>query len=378
MTLRGSSGQRITLATGTLEVNVTRADLALEDLCDFAARRNPKRGFLFVSKVLGRHLPARPSIMRDVHRCLADRIPANLPGPIVMVGLAETAICLGQGVHAQYLERTGRQDVLFIHTTRHRLDHPVAFDFLEEHSHAARHVVYLPETFADRVLFKETRSLILIDDEVSTGSTFVNLTRAFLKFTACLEQVLCLTMTDWRGLDRAQVAKGAMPVFSSWTSLLEGEYRFSPRAAETLEKTSFGDQALVNIACSPRNDGRLGLRVSPAPPAKIVERLRISPGDRILILGTGEFCYLPFRLAEMLEEAGGEVYCQATTRSPALIGHAIRCAETFPDSYGGSFPNFLYNVNPGMYDHIFLCSDTPVEAFASRLLQSLSAIPLLF
>ena len=36
----------------------------LEDLLGFAQRINPKRAFLFVSKVLGRHIPVAPSIMR--------------------------------------------------------------------------------------------------------------------------------------------------------------------------------------------------------------------------------------------------------------------------------------------------------------------------
>ena len=74
--------------------------MPLEQLCGFAARRNPRRGFLFVSRVLGRHLPTRPRVMRDAQLRLARRIPVDLPGPVVVLGLAETAIALAQGVHA--------------------------------------------------------------------------------------------------------------------------------------------------------------------------------------------------------------------------------------------------------------------------------------
>jgi hypothetical protein len=206
--LPGSHERRIQLATGDLEITINRADLDLEDLCDFAARQNPKRGFLFVSKILGRHLPARPSIMRDVHRRLAEKIPTDLPGPVVIIGLAETATCLGQGVHSHYLTRTHRDDVLFIHTTRHRLGRPKAFDFFEEHSHAAQHSVYVPEATEDRVLFETARSAVLVDDEVSTGGTLANLAKALSGFNTCLEQALCLTLTDWRGAERTQVASG--------------------------------------------------------------------------------------------------------------------------------------------------------------------------
>src|SRR3546814_5665769 len=48
------------LPTGTLELT-TEENVDLDAFCDFAARANPKRGFLIVSKVLGRHLPASRS-----------------------------------------------------------------------------------------------------------------------------------------------------------------------------------------------------------------------------------------------------------------------------------------------------------------------------
>jgi adenine/guanine phosphoribosyltransferase-like PRPP-binding protein len=374
--LPGPNERRIHLATGDLEITINRADLDLEDLCDFAARQNPKRGFLFVSKVLGRHLPARPSIMRDVHCRLAEKIPADLPGPVVIIGLAETATCLGQGVHSQYLARVHRSDVLFIHTTRHRLDRSKAFDFIEEHSHAAQHSVYMPEVTEDRVLFKTARSVVLVDDEVSTGGTLMNLIKALSGFNTCLEQSLCLTLTDWRGAKRAKAGSDSMLIPSSWMSLLDGEYRFYPRITKPPATSLFGNQAPGNIACSQRNNGRLGLRTPPALTAGIVEGLSVSSGERILVLGTGEFCYLPFRLAEALEARGCEVFCQATTRSPTLIGHAIRCSENFPDSYGGAFQNFVYNVEPESYDRIFLCSETPAEVFPPGLLHTLRAVPL--
>ena len=50
---RSTFEQSIQLATGLLEIRVHRADLLLEDHCGLAARRNVRRGFLFVSKVSG-------------------------------------------------------------------------------------------------------------------------------------------------------------------------------------------------------------------------------------------------------------------------------------------------------------------------------------
>ncbi|HBH15340.1 MAG TPA: adenine/guanine phosphoribosyltransferase, partial [Leclercia adecarboxylata] len=42
---------QLTLSCGTLEITACRGDMAFDDLFDLAERRNPKRAFLFVSKV---------------------------------------------------------------------------------------------------------------------------------------------------------------------------------------------------------------------------------------------------------------------------------------------------------------------------------------
>ena len=83
------------LTTGTISVEIDRASFPPEDLFGFAERCNPKRSFLFVSKVLGRHIPVRPSAMNAAYDDLAAQIPDDLPGPILFTGMAETAIGMG-------------------------------------------------------------------------------------------------------------------------------------------------------------------------------------------------------------------------------------------------------------------------------------------
>ena len=92
----------VALETGTLNLDYQTGDYAPAELFGFAQRRNPKRAFLFVSKVLGRHIPVSPAVMRAATDALAARIPADLPGPVVVIGMAETAIALGAGVHQAY------------------------------------------------------------------------------------------------------------------------------------------------------------------------------------------------------------------------------------------------------------------------------------
>ena len=61
----------IRLRAGTLRHTVERADVPFDDLCGFASRRSRKRGFVFVSKVLGKHYPVRPHVMAGSHALLA-------------------------------------------------------------------------------------------------------------------------------------------------------------------------------------------------------------------------------------------------------------------------------------------------------------------
>lgn len=359
----------VDLRTGHLEIEVVRSELPLADLCGFAARRNPRRGFLFVSRVLGRHLPVRPSVMRDAQERLARQIPVNLPGPVVVLGLAETAIALAQGVHREWTGLSGRDDVLFLHTTRYRLDAPLAFTFEEEHSHASRHLVYAPADPAHAEIFQTARTLVIVDDEASTGGTFVNLARAFAASNGRatpIERIVCVTLTDWSPPFTAR-----MPADTVVISLLDGSYRFTPNdeAKGITMPHATGNDELKDTTI-PRNRGRRGVRAAIGWDGAVPS---ILPGERVLVLGTGEFTWLPFCLAERLEAEGADVWCQATTRSPILVGHDIASGVTFPDNYADGIANFLYNYTPGQYHRVILCHETPQADLPHALLDTLAA-----
>lgn len=321
----------ITLPTGHLDIQVEDAAWPLDALCDFAARENPKRGFLVVSRVLGRHLPVAPQVMRRSVHDLTQRLPADLPGPIMVIGLAETAICLGQTVHDE-LRRT-RDDAYFIHSTRQQLDAALLCRFEEPHSHAAAHLIYRPEGLPT------PRTLIIVDDEISTGTTIRNLATALVEALPGVAQIAVATLTDWSsGRDWTQ----HMPRPTRVSSLLRG--RLDWTQSETIAPDVAFDTAAAALGrmTSHRNLGRLGI----AEPMSDLPPLPAIPA-RLRIVGTGEFTYLPFRLAETLAAAGHDVVVQATSRSPARIGAAMRTKLTFHDNYGTHVPNYLYNAGPG-------------------------------
>lgn len=69
----------VALEQGTLNLTIESGTHAPDELFGFAQRRNPKRAFLFVSKVLGRHIPVSPAVMRNATDTLAAQIPRDLP-----------------------------------------------------------------------------------------------------------------------------------------------------------------------------------------------------------------------------------------------------------------------------------------------------------
>ena len=165
---------------GRLEIALNRADWPFDQICSVGARLNPLRPFVFVSKVLGKHWPVKPLVMAEFHRALAAKL-GPLEPPAVLIAMAETAIGLGRGVFEAWGGFGGSAHSVFTHTTRYALDRPAAFSVDEPHCHARKHLVYLPEDPDSAELFKSARSLVLIDDEISTGRTLSNLARAFAR-----------------------------------------------------------------------------------------------------------------------------------------------------------------------------------------------------
>lgn len=369
--------RRITLPAGTLDITTGAGDLPLDRLCDFAARNNPRRGFLIVSRVLGRHLPATPAEMQLSFDSLAARIAPALPGPVVFIGLAETAICLGQGVYAAWRARSRRRDSLYLHSTRQRIDAELMAGFDEPHSHASAHLLYRPVSPAHRDLLAAARSLVIVDDEISTGTTLANLAAAMAPNLPRLEQVIAATLVDWSADQRWLTA---MPAPATTARLLGGQLVWTPAPGYTAT-ADITPAAAASLGSLPDavNFGRTGITDDPpgltariAAEAAALDA-RHGPGQRFLVLGTGEFTWVPFRLARALAARGHQVHVQATTRSPIHLGGAIATSLTFADNYATGVPNYLYNVQPDPRVRVVIAHETPAGSIDPRLVETLAA-----
>ena len=346
--------------------------LTMTDLTRIALRRNPKRAQLLVSTVLGKHVPVDPRVVCGTGRLLGAlvarslagdaspppgtwaaaaaatvrgddpaRLLSVLPDPepvlgVVTFGFAETATSLGHLVADQlgspYLHSTRRPDG----------PEPVTAKFVESHSHATDHLLR-PD---GRLTLAGAGPLVLVDDELSTGRTALNVVEA-LHARFPRDRYVLAGLVDVRSPEsdavRAELA-ARLRCRIDVVSLARGSVRVPDGTAERV--------ALDLAAPTPpppdgrAGDGPVGVREVPLPwPARLPHGGRhgfagpdrpefdatvaaaalglgsvCGTAERVLVLGTEELMYLPLRLALALRSPTRATAFQSTTRSPV---HAI-------------------------------------------------------
>ncbi|MDD2711842.1 MAG: phosphoribosyltransferase domain-containing protein [Simplicispira sp.] len=358
------------LPGGTLQLHIERSDCAAHELFLLAARNNPRRAFLFVSRVLAKHLPVAPSVVQDCHERIAQRVGAQ-PGPVLFIGMAETATGLGQGVFEAWQRQHPGTPALYLHTSRYRAVGAQALAFEESHSHAPQVFLHVPTDPLLHAQFVAARALVLVDDEISTGNTFVHLAHTCLGQAPGIERVHLASITDFCGPARAGLsARMGRPVSSG--ALLEGAWSFTPHGNPGSAPEAAPAQAALGQEPFFHDSGfgRLGrsgaVCLSPAALAPVAAG--ISAGERVLVLGTGEFMHPAFVLGRALvEQTGACVRLQSTTRSPILPWGPITHTERFDDPYGEGIANYLYNFTRSDYDHVLLCHEAPPSAALQTL-----------
>lgn len=339
----------------------------LGDLVDYAERVNPKRAFLFVSKVLGKHIPVKPEVMNAVYTTLASNLPEiDSSHKVTVVAMAETAVGLGAGVYRALAEKQLNLNSVFLTSTRHHVDGlPLLGEFKEEHSHAADHLIFGSKDESVNQHILDTETLILIDDEASTGKTFANLLTSLQGMGLTkVKKLITVTLTDWsNGREH--------PVLSQYdwdnVCLVSGSWTWHPIEAPTTKTIPViqNFQKLQSSITAPVNWGREPVRVLPNAWANIKPKRK---GEKIHVLGSGEYLWVPFLIAEQLERSGADVTFSSTTRSPVAVGGAVQEIMWFQDNYGEGVTNYFYNVNPDNYDRVILVVETPITSIDERLL----------
>lgn len=401
--------------TVEVEVHQNPYHFQLDELFQMATRINKKRSFLFVSKVLGKHLAVNPHIPLLVGNLLAMRYmevvhgikdsratavvmaiqtneqteqllesirskPIGLPQPTTFIGFAETATALGHAVFSTF-----ENNAKYIHTTREQINERISIiDFEEEHSHATSHRVYA----RDLQFFRDDSEVVLVDDEITTGKTALNIIKTISAAYPSKKVFTVVSILDWRSAEHRQryrqleqelgitihavtLVDGAISV-TGVPILDESIVDTVPDSVQELTIVSMKESLLEPVtsisANGRRNDspyltatGRFGHTIEEdnvfsrqfqVAANRLKEQRR---GVRTLVIGTGEFMYVPIQIAASM---GSGVYFQATTRSPIhqsdRDSYSIHNKFAFDSPENEGLMNHLYNIKADQYDEIFI------------------------
>ena len=353
------------LDTGVLDLDLD--DPAGHTLFRVAERQNPRRAFLFVSTVLGRHIPVAPHAHRAALDALTTRaLDHLLDGPVFVMGFAETAVGIGAGVFDGLARNLPGRRIGYAHTTRHvPAGRDPWFTIVEGHSHATDHAIMPPGPGVCHP--GQDSTLVLVDDESTTGTTFAKLAGGLFSNGAKFGRIVLVTLTDWSGGDavsRVAAAAGIDDVRS--VSLTTGSWQWSqdPAAGRSQlpPRVPSGCPAWISGIDQPWQAPRNGLAGEDVETgAELLRGLAlpaVSGRGPVLVIGSGEHVWQPFLVAEAIEVAGHETAFIATTRSPIRPGPVISHKITFPDHFGIGLEMYLHNVDPRNWADILLFVET--------------------
>ena len=176
--------------------------------CIGKRENNEKRNFLFISKLLGKHLSVNPDVVKSTGFLLSSlKYRFNntsyiscikgigkpsfkeyaLDKDILVIGFCETATALGMSVAASIYGSS------YITTTRETIQNiKQLLRFEEPHSHASTHCMY-----SDSIDLNKFKEIILVDDEITTGISLLNLIKEIVK-NSSVRKFSIMTILDWR------------------------------------------------------------------------------------------------------------------------------------------------------------------------------------
>ena len=357
------------------EVTINYLDKPVEDVIKMAKRHNnPKRDFLFVNTLLGKHIAVQGRDALMMHRALGDKVYELFKEKgwenkkVLLVGFAETATALAQNImfySLKFKEKFPLNIVGYTQTTREELpsNQYTNIAFEEEHSHATSQKLYFDkELDYDVVLF--------VEDEITTGNTILNFISQFEKHQSGKDYAVA-SILNWqndkdaktfseKGVEVAFLVRGKMKDNLPSFSIEEGkeydlyhddaDYKVNlslchnprlPMTAEEFSKyVSFGDN----------KDKEFSKLISLKDSKK-----------KTLIIGTEENMFIPIFFAIIIDAD-----VKATTRSPIESslenGYPISSRLKLNSAYESGRVTYLYDMDLGDYEQfvIFVEEESPV------------------
>ena len=362
-------------------------NLELNDFLDVGIRNNSKRRFLFISKKLGKHLACKPSEMDNLGKLMAtiynEKNKEESDGTVI--AFAETGTAVG---HSFFDYLCG--DYEFIHTTREQFDELENLEFLEEHSHATDQNLY----FGMLNNFKFGDEIILVDDEITTANTCMNIIRKIQSIYPKKKYTIC-SILNWvsdENLSKVTRLERELDCKIDFVYLFKGNFKFyidediisnyNDNYSITKLETISSDKVnlVVNHIYVDLEDyignkkyvkytGRFGInrreqfrlkeivkRESKKITMASKESLK-NEKEKILFLGTEEFMYIPMLFAKEKENQY-DIYYHSTTRSPIINidkkHYTIKSKFMLKSFYNIDIQNYIYNIDKHNFSKCYL------------------------
>ena len=331
-------------------------DLNIDDYLDLGIRNNNKRRFLFISKTLGKHLPCRVSDMDDLGLKIVKAYEKkyNYLNSGVIISFAETATGLGHSVFNHI-----NADFEFIHTTREIVKNKKTLVFLELHSHATDHYLY----YEDLNYFKDGEEIILVDDEITTGNTCINLIKKINNLYPKKRYTICsiLNWMDEYSFKRFKSLEKDLNTEINFVYLFSGSFIF--KCDEDKIKSKIKESENIDKYILKKN--KLKVNYIYIDMDKYEQnkkylnecfKLNILDNEKVLFLGSEEFMYIPMLFADQFKKS--DIYYHSTTRSPIIDididNYPIKTKFTHNSLYNKGVVNYVYNIDKIKYDKCFL------------------------
>lgn len=347
--------------------------LNINDYLDVAIRDNKKRRFLFVSKTLGKHLPVNPKKCDELGELLVraykKKFGVNKNEKQMVIGFAETATALAHSFYSFFKDAD-----YFIHTTREEVLDSEKIGFVEEHSHASEHNLYI----ANLVNIEEIDTIFLVDDEVTTAKTCINIINK-LHERYKPKRYIITSLLNWIDKEREEsitfIAK-ELNCEIQYCYLFKGNFNFNFNEEQVIQESfevfnkdssdievNYINLNFENYLYSKKYikyTGRFGInRIEQKELENIIlrESKKLKPNycsDKILALGIEEFIYIPMMLSKYID---GDVCYHSITRSPIIVmdseEYPIKCKYKIESFYNDK-TNYIYNLKNNGYKESFL------------------------
>ena len=336
-----------------------------KDLVRVAKRdNNKKRGYLVVDPLQGKHVPAVPTKAINLFKNLSEHIKNKYESDkVLVIGFAETATAIGAQVAIELEAR-------YIQTTREVIEGVEYLFFSEAHSHATEQKLVKDDI---DIALEDVDRIVFVEDEVTTGNTIMNIINLLCAtYTKKIDFTIlsllngmdedALKRCEDRNIDIHYVLKTDHSEFESRADVYatDGDY-VEPDNRENGNYRLWDASGYLNARRL--INGKDYANACQLLWEYINDRLKVTSGENVLVVGTEEFMYPALYVGSQLEGIGCSVRCHSTTRSPIAVSkdseYPLHTRYELASVFDKDRVTYLYDIEK--YDRVVIITDSQLS-----------------